>query len=333
MGLRKADNPLDDGDFVLMSERFARELGEASGPIDTLAVATALQVLAVDWAVLTPAQQGALIREAARALGGIGGQVAEAVDTQFRTTLSLTVADTKVAVSEQLSFRLGLSFTEVDQRVVDSVRSSSGFFIRGEYANHAHAFTRNAQTIVAEGLAQGLRSAEIANDLQAAAQKIGLQRTANYWQVTAMAAQNRARTLTQLNSYQQAGIRRYEFQAIMDERTTDICRMLDGRVFAVEEGLRSYRAVEEDSHFDAVKDHQPWVRSRRSEDPDAQKDLYIKQRSGQEVLVARVTQSAVGTKDRPGRFTNAMDNGTLAGFGVIQPPLHGKCRSTIAPLG
>ena len=146
-----------------------------------------------------------------------------------------------------------------------------------------------------------------------------------------MAAQNRARTHTQLHGYRQAGIGRYVFSAVMDERTTDICRMMDGKIFGVEDSLRSYEAVEADSRFDAIKDHQPWVRSRRSRDEGVESDLFLRQRDGQEVLVGQVVRSSRQV-DRPGHFQSTMDSGTLASFGICQPPLHGMCRSTIQPL-
>lgn len=329
--LRKA-NPLDDDDFVVMSETLAQELAAVSGPLDTAAVNRAIRTLAVDWAVLTAPQQAAIIRQATAALAAPGPRVAARTESTISTSITATIGDTKIAVSEQVNFALSTSFDAIDQRVLDNVLRSHAFFVTNEYGAHAQAFSMKAQDIVRNGLAQGLRSSEITKDLHAAARAVGLERPKHYWRVVATSAQNRGRTESQLQGYRQAGVERFEFQAVMDQRTTDICRMLDGKIFQVQNALDSYENVAQARGFDSVKDYQPWVRRRKSEDPGVEFDLFIKQRDGSEVSVGQVTQSAVGKVDQRGRFTNAMDNSTLAQFGLTQPPLHGLCRSIVQPI-
>ena len=327
----KSANPLSDAEFVLIADQFAAELAAASGPIDRRAVQKAIDLVDVDWAVLTPGQRGAIIGEASRALGLPGPAVTRATSATVRTQLKGIVQGTKIAVQDQINFKLRAGFSQIDRRTVNNVMNSHAFFVTNEYGRHARAFSRHGRDIVTTGLASGLRSAEIANDLQAAARKVGLKQTQNYWQVTAYAASNRARTLTQLQSYTSAGVSHYTFSATMDRRTTEICRMMDGRVFSVADSLNGYDEVQNDPRFDAVKDHQPWVRKRKIPDTD-ESELFIKQRDGSEVRIARVVQPGIGAPDRKGKYANTMDSATMAQFGIIQPPLHGMCRSQIVPV-
>lgn len=328
--IEKVD-PLDDDDFVLLSTRFADELSRVSGPVDRRAVQKAIETLDVSWTEITAAEQAQIISIAAQALGvETGAKVWRLVDTRFKAHAKLTIGKTKVSVGQQIDFKLNASFDQVDRNLVTQALKGQGFYVTSEYQQHAALFSRRAQTLLAEGLEKGLRSDEIARDMGAAAKSVGINRPKNYWNVTASAYTNRTRTHTQLVRYTEAGISRYEFQAIVDERTTDICRALDGKIFQVQNALASYQAVEDDKHFDAVKDHQPWVRTRLN--TAGGRDMFIKQRDGTEVPVGVVTRSGVGSANDRGEYSKLMDNATLEQFGLSQPPLHGLCRSVIVPL-
>lgn len=109
----------------------------------------------------------------------------------------------------------------------------------------------------------------------------------------------------------------------MDERTTEICRYLDGKVFEVGDALRRFDRL---GRIDDVRREQPCVRT--STDPATGQRSTFVDRDGQRVRIGDVVRSAVGTSDDAGEFARTVSNAELMDLGVSWPPYHGLCRST-----
>ena len=139
---------------------------------------------------------------------------------------------------------------------------------------------------------------------------------------------NRSRTWGQLSSYSEAGIQRFLFEAMLDEVTTNVCRLMHGKSWAVEAGISLYERIEALENPQDIKSVQPWVRDGR--DADGNSVLQIGS-AGQFQTVARVLESGVGRQDDVGRFSQTMSDTELIANGVIVPPLHGGCRSVLVP--
>lgn len=114
-----------------------------------------------------------------------------------------------------------------------------------------------------------------------------------YWRVTANANASRAYHYGLLKAARSQGFTGYEYVAIIDSRTSDICRSTDGRQWHIADALNKYEQVAGSDDPDEVKRVFPWVSVEEIEnlDDDAVKDL-----------------------------------------GVLVPPLHGNCRSTLRPI-
>ncbi|RME73708.1 MAG: head morphogenesis protein, partial [Planctomycetota bacterium] len=199
-----------------------------------------------------------------------------------------------------------------------------------EYGRRHDAFGERARQIVAEGLEAGLGREDIARDLERAARDVIAGRGSFYWEVVAGSFVSRGRSFAQLSSYAEAGIDRYLIEAVLDERTTEICRFLHGKTFSVSAGLRTFDRV--DAEPDLVKELTPWVRE--AVDPDSgRKVLYI-ERGDDRTRVAEVTRSGLGTRDDRGEFARGLSERDLANLGISFPPYHGLCRTTtVADIG
>ena len=114
-------------------------------------------------------------------------------------------------------------------------------------------------------------------------------RNVPYWRMLANLAASRAYHYALLSSAQSRGIRGYRFVAVIDERTSAICREMNGREFWI---------AAMDRAFD-------------NDDPEA----------------ARVYLPWMDAADIQGR-----SSADLAAMGVLVPPLHPHCRSTIQPI-
>jgi hypothetical protein len=98
--------------------------------------------------------------------------------------------------------------------------------------------------MVAAGLEAEQGRADIATDLQRAAEQALVTRPAFYWEVVAGAFVANGSSLAQVSAFAEAGIQRYAFTAVLDEVTTGTCRFLDGKTFSVGDALGRFDRIE-----------------------------------------------------------------------------------------
>jgi hypothetical protein len=205
------------------------------------------------------------------------------------------------------------------------VRRSEGIFVRDQYGRRRDELAQRAREVVSAGLEQGLGRDEIAAHLSAALGPL-VGRGKPYWEVVAMSFANRGRTFTQLAAFDDAGVERYRFDAILDEVTSHVCRFLHGRQFSVTRAMQRFDEVEQARDPEAIAELQPWMRV--GSDGEGNQVLFY-ERSGRRRLVAQIDEPAVGRRDQVGRFSRSLTNEQLEAAGLTAPPLHGRCRSTL----
>lgn len=142
-------------------------------------------------------------------------------------------------------------------------------------------------------LMQGGRRADVIKRLKAGLGSRFSEPT-HYWDVVANASMQRGRSMGTVSGFIVAGVSTFEFVAMMDERTSPICRDLDGTIYTIEHAKKHVDAILETNNPDEFKAVSPWV-----------KPSEVKGKSADE----------------------------LAAMGVMLPPLHGRCRSTIVAAG
>lgn len=325
----KALDPQDPKDFLVLSKRLADAVKGLTGPAEAKALRTALDLLDVDWATITDAQRDQVIAAARAAVVKPPPRLPEVV-AAFEAAGTRTVKGAKASFKEQFGVRIGVDLTQTDQRVLAHAASSQALYIRDQYGRRADALAATARKVVASGLAQGLGRYELAKDLRDTLAAQGVARSDAYWQMAAGVFINRSRVLGSLSGYQDAGVTRFRFDAILDEVTTLQCRFMHGRVFEVSDALDRYSAVAASANPEDVKVLQPWMGVSR--DAEGRPVLHYKDAAGVRQPVATVTQNALGQLDETGSYENALSEKDLAKAGLLTPPLHGNCRSTIRPV-
>jgi hypothetical protein len=85
-------------------------------------------------------------------------------------------------------------------------------------------------------------------------------RSVPYWRVVANAAASRAYHYGAMKAGEILGVRAYALQAVLDERTSEICRELDGRVFWLADAVRLLERAAVAS-VEEIKQIMPWPRS------------------------------------------------------------------------
>lgn len=305
----------------------ASRLRTAAGTSDVDAVRAAIAVLDIDWSQTTAQERNDLIREAMiraqRIMGIVPRQIGITIDPAARDVVAAGRADVR-----RRGLNIGATFNAVDQRIVRELPRSQVLFVTAEGERRRDAFSERAREIVASGLERGLGRDDIADELQVAAGRT-LARPKHYWEVVAGAFVARGRSLSQLSGYAEAGIQRFRIEAVLDEHTTETCRFLDGKVFAVEDGLRSFAEGEALDEPEAIKSEQPWVREGLNPET-GKRELYVV-KGGERVPVATVDSRGFGQRDAVGRYSDAKTERDLIDLGVSFPPYHGLCRTTTVP--
>ena len=108
-----------------------------------------------------------------------------------------------------------------------------------------------------------------------------------------------ARNASHINAMNQAGVTRLVFSAVMDNRTSQICSQLNGRVFTIEQANNHLNTILESEDVDDLKTNSKWYKS---------------------------------VDEIPGNTSGArVSSADLANAGVLVPPLHFRCRSELLP--
>ncbi len=318
-------DPLVDDDFVLILARMTLALITAAERQEAKALRDALDLLDVNWKNLSPAAQSRLIAGAQAVISGSVDKVIPRTSPIFERAARAIIPATKENVIARDGLTIAATLSQPDIETGRALLRQQGLYIRDEFGRRADVLAVRAREIVAQGIELGLGQEDMAAQLATDITLRQMNRSRAYWEVIATAFANRARTTIQLNSYLEAGITTYRFVAVLDERTTDICRYMNGKTFSVQRALERQRRAETMTDAADIKDIQPWV----SKGVENGKSILYYERRGKRFKVAQINESAVGVRDEVGLFSDGLTNAQLEAAGLQVPPLHGKCRSTI----
>jgi len=175
-------------------------------------------------------------------------------------------------------------FTVADVKAFEWLAADTNFWIRDAWTNELGGRIAKA----AQGaLVEGVGRKELARRLEASLSQYDEPRS--YWNVVASASMVRARSYGAVSGMGGAGVTRFRFRAIMDERTSPICRSMNGQIFTIEQGQQHIASVSQ-TQGQQLKDAAPWV---------------------------------------PPSEVAGKSSADLAAMGVMLPPVHGNCRSTV----
>lgn len=325
--ISKALDPLNAGDFVLICVRLARALNGAVSGLEGDALKSAIDSLDVDWPNLTEAARARVIDAARSEIAGLASTVPDMVGPVFETSAARLVTGTRIAACSKFDFSAEIrNAAPIDAETILNLQTSQMVYVKDQYGARADAVDAFAKDIVSSGLERGLGRDDISAELSARLKDTGVTRTEDYWKLIASDFANKARTVTQLNTFERAGIIRYRFDSVMDQATSEICRLLHGRVFSVVKAGKMMRHSMSLEDPEQIRNSRPWVQSGTNDNGDS--ILYFN-RGGDRHVVAHVDEPGEGAMDRAGSYSKVMSNKALEAAGVTVPPCHSHCRSTI----
>lgn len=299
-------------------------------PVERKAVGAMLRQLDKDWPKLTPEQRSAAIRAAGEAYLGISTTQGPRIGEMLREAGADAHKLTMQAASEQHDLHITPHLAAIDRRVIDAAAQANALFVRDEAGKRSELLSIRARNVVASGLEQGFDGATIAEMLgQELAGTAGRQNKA-YLRIVADAMTGRARSYATLRSFEEAEITSYRWSSVLDEVSTEFCRMMDGRVFEVRHAIQRFAeaATASATEPEAVKRLQPWVAL--GKDDSGAEVLYAKV-GGERQIIATVDEPGRGVADKRGGYTQRIDDAGLVKLGVTTPPAHAHCRSALLP--
>jgi len=326
--VEKLMSPADPFDQRRIADRLAGQLRHAEllkyGDAFKKYVAT----LNIDWARLTPnAFTGKLveIRTDLRAMmGSAANQLMPTWRTKVEATLTNVFRSTRQVIKDNFTPTIGLSLRQPDVRAIGNIASQQGLFMRNAAGRRSDQLTRQAKKIVTAGLKDGLGKVQIAQQLRDQLPKAWQARGLQYFKTVASVGVSRARSYSEVTGYLEVGIESLEVQAVMDERTTETCRCLDGMI--IETHVASVQVM------GAINEVDPTVGSpflREMRDPQTGVNQIL---AGNGVKIADVVRSGMGRVDDRGQFAYNKSLAGLSDQNIGPPPYHHLCRSWTIPV-
>lgn len=182
-----------------------------------------------------------------------------------------------------------LAWKAMDEKAVAWLADHQMYWVKGYFNNHlSDALTKH----VAEGMRAGLGRSAIGQELKTFFTDypgVGNQ-PLHYWRGFAANGMNRTRQFGLLQGWQDVGITEMVVMAVMDERTSAICKRMDGEIIPLERGIAQRDLLMAAEDPEDVKIISPWP---KLEDIEKKKI------------------------------------GAIMDQGVITPPYHFNCRTTL----
>ena len=327
----KALNPRNARDLRVLAGQLAGQLRPVDQAMARAALEQALQRLDVNWPALSGAEGDRVWAAARQALDPHHGSLAEGIRAQMPTYVQrISVAleglaeATRKALHATYLPRLGTTLEQRDVRAVQRVAAQQGWWVRDRLGQRSDLLTRQGREVVRRGLADGLGRDEIGQRLRAALPDMWDKQGANYARLNAGMAMARARSYSELTSYEDAGIEMFEIVAVIDEATTDICRSLDGQFISVGKARGHADAQMAIAQPEDIGQVAPLCRSVHRDGGQ-----YIETANGD--TIAQVLRSGYGNVDDRGANAYHRIGDQIADAGVGMPPYHMQCRTTTVP--
>lgn len=144
----------------------------------------------------------------------------------------------------------------VDLKAVNWCAKDANFWIGHNFNNRLSESIQ--KTVIDNGMLLGLGREEVGvilkDNLNAYYNK-----TDAYWKGLAATVINRARCFGGVSVMEQAMVEEYEILAMMDERTSPFCRMMDGHIFRLGDAVKARDDMLNASDPEEVKKVHPWI--------------------------------------------------------------------------
>jgi len=203
---------------------------------------------------------------------GLGAVVTSAEAARLRTLVDSAYRVVKRRISNVL--KVDFVVDDIDDLAIRTIAKEPVFWINGLYNNQmserlaavarevaiekeltGNAASRALSPVVRQELALAGGHTKFAKNVPGRFN--GNER--NYSKVLTANLTNRAINYSSLISMSQARIERYEVVAVLDNRTSEVCRNMNGRTFTVQQGMDTFTALANANSPEEFKNISPWM--------------------------------------------------------------------------
>ena len=328
---RSAD-PTKRAQFERIVMGLARELKGAARTGEQELFAAAAKRLDALWSKLTRAQQQRVLARVGTIVERHYVRMAVATAAKLEQFGRQVAQGTRRAFRKRFSPNISAGLTSNDRSFIARVSRSRSWYLRSHGEVVSEKVRNRAAEIIKAGSKAGLSDKQIARELKDAFSKRVIDASEAYYRVVANAALARTRSWASLQSFQEAGFEEWRYVSVLDERTSDQCRWLHGRTWKISTGISLLEYGEKEAARNplSIKETMPWIRT--SKDEKTGKQYLAFKRGDKTERLALIKRSAVGERDKIGSYSSIASDQRLASFGVIIPPTHGDCRSSMEPV-
>ena len=320
-------DPILAQDFRTIARNLGADIAAAGGEVVQPALNDFVDRLqSTDWTKLSPAQQRKALADATAALKASHALQERAAVQIAKPALLRTARDTKAGIKARYLGGIGVNLRAPEVASVERIAVQQGWFVRNQAKQIDAALTERARVVVAEGLAQGLGREDIGAALRDQVPGMWEGMGRRYANLIAANAVARARSYTQLSTFQGAGVAYMEVVAMLDEKTSEICRCMDGQIIPVEGALGVAQAAASVASPEGVYAASPFLQMTAG--PKDEQLLTVR---GTGTPIAEVTRSGMGGVDDRGEMNQFVGGTAMPGQNIGAPPYHHNCRSTVVP--
>jgi len=324
--VEKALNLRNAADFKALTGQLAGQLRHVDREVLRPKLEEMLGRMDVDWTNAKPADIDRAINDASKFLQQAATEQAlPQWNQKIKATLTGVADGVRRQMSQTYLPNIGLSFTREETKTIEQIGEQQGWFLRNSKKEISSQLTWRGREIVQEGIRDGLGRVEIGRMLQERLPGMWEGMGARYAQVVAANGISRARSYSEVASYKTVGVTKLEVVAILDERTSDICRYMDGQIISVElvaENMEQAASVKKPEDIYQVS---PFM---RVENHGAGQSSLLTTTG---TKIADIMRSGVGNVDDRGSTRGMVAGDGLPKARVGAPPYHHFCRSMTVP--
>lgn len=317
--MKKAADPKMPRGFDQLADKLTRGLAYEDRQWFKPYLRKYMNVIAVDWKRMSKNRHREIWNKAERVIKKADVRRLTDPWTQ-RITLDMKVVakGTKRHLRNHYMPRINTALTQPDTKAIGQIGKQQGWFLRDQMGKRSEALTKHGERVVKQGLKDGWGREQIAKELEKTVGGMWQKYGRNYSRAVASVALSRARSWSEVKSYQSASIEQLEFQAILDESTTDICRFCDGQVISVNDCADLLERGAGVNKPEDIRTVNPFVNVVRDKET-GQRSLF----TATGTKLADITRSGMGVRDDRGEFrSNLFGNQLPKNAHIGPPPLH-----------
>jgi len=330
--VNKVLGPADPDDAKVIEERLSSQLMYEERQLLGTKLRDYLRKKNVDWGALSANK---LSRELSKVrsdlksiLGTASAKLMPTWQEKVRVSITGVVNGAKQTLRSNFFPQIGISLSQPDRQAINQIARQQGFWMRDSAGVRSDQLTRAGRAVIRDGLKQGLGRNEIARQLEAKIPQAWQKYGRNYFRTVASVSVNRARSYSEVSGYLEAGIESLEIQAVLDERTTDICRCLDGQIISTELASQQVFGAMNVKQPEDIVDASPFLRTVTDKETGIRS--IVTENNG--TKVADIVRSGAGKVDDNGQFRRYIAGNALTDHNIGPPPYHHLCRSWTVPV-